>query len=364
MNKRRVLFILLVFSLARYENFIVAQKRAHQNLFVESKFQYGFIWQHRPSLSEIIGGNIKVFDISVGKQTYGKKYWEQLYRYPIYGVGYTFVDFGNPEELGMANAVFAYVDIPFLRKKKHLLSYKISGGLAYLNQGNIAIGTHLNLYFDAMIKYRYRLSKRFDLINGFGATHFSNGAVKMPNLGINMFSYRIGLHYRLNIPEREFVKHELPEINKKNSFSFLLAGGIKEKRPEGGIPYNVFSASADYLRLLNLKHKVGLGFDAFYDESMYETMNPDSSLNLSSLDIARFGVHLAFEAEFNKIMLAIHLGTYVYAQYKEDGAIYERVAIRYLISRNLYANISLKTSKGVADYTEFGLGYRFYWKQK
>lgn len=362
MNKRALLLILLLSSLTRYENFIIAQKAEHKNLFLESKFQYGFIWQHKPSLEEIIGGNIKVFDISLAKQTFGEKYWEQLYRYPVYGLGYTFVDFGNPEDLGLANALFAYVDIPFFRKGKHMLSYRISGGLAYLNQGNIAIGTHLNLYFDAMINYCYRLSKRLDLINGFGATHFSNGAIKMPNLGINMFSYRIGLHYRLSTTEREFVKHELPEIKKKNSFSFLLATGVKEKRPDGGVPYNVFSFSADYLRVLSLKHKLGLGTDLFYDESLFETMNPDSSLNLTTSDIMRYGVHVAFEAEFSKIMLAIHLGTYIHAAYKDDGAIYQRVAIRYLISKNLYANISLKTSKGVADYTEFGLGYRFYWK--
>jgi len=360
---KRIIFLVLFFSsLARYENFIVAQKTEHKNLILESKFQYGFIWQHRPSLKDIIGGNIKVFDISLGKQTYGQKNWEQLYRYPCYGFGYYFADLGNAQELGQANALFAYVDIPVLRKPKHLLSYRISGGLAYLNQGNIAIGTHINLYFDATINYRYRLSKHLDLINGFGATHFSNGAVKMPNLGINLFSYRLGLHYRFKTPGREFIKHDLPEIEKKNSISTYLATGIKEKRPEGGIPYNVATISVDYLRLINLKHKVGLGLDVFYDESLFETMNPDSSFKLTTSDIMRYGIHAAFEAEFNKIMLTLHLGTYLYAKYKEDGSVYQRVGIRYLISKNFYANISLKTSKGVADYTEFGFGYRFYWK--
>lgn len=360
---KKIIFLILFFSaLPRYGFFVSAQKTEHGNLFLESKFQYGFIWQHKPTLKEIIGGNIKVFDISIGKQTYGQKYWEQLYRYPSYGFGYYFVDLGNPEELGQANALFAYVDIPILRKKKYLLSYRISGGLAYLNQGNIAIGSHLNLYFDATINYRYRLSNHLDMITGFGATHFSNGAVQMPNLGINLFSYRLGLQYRFKTPVREFVKHELPEINKKNSISTFLATGIKEKRPEGGISYNVMSFSVDYLRLLSLKHKVGLGLDAFYDESLFETMNPDSSLNLNTSDIMRYGLHLAFEAELNKIMLVIHLGTYIHAQYKEDGAIYQKVGIRYLLTKKLYANISLKTSKGVADFVEFGLGYRLYWK--
>jgi len=91
-------------------------------------------------------------------------------------------------------------------------------------------------------------------------------------------------------------------------------------------------------------------------------MNPDSSLNLQTSDIMRYGMHLAFEAEFGKLLLAVHLGTYIHAKYIEDGAIYQRVAIRYMVSKNLHANISLKTSSGIAEFTEFGLGYRLYWK--
>ncbi len=362
MTKKLVLLVLFLSSLTRYEIFITAQENEHGNLFLESKFQYGFIWQHKPSLEEIIGGNIKVFDISIGKQTYGEKYWEQLYRYPSYGFGYYYVDLGNPEELGHANALFSYVDIPILRRGKHLLSYRISGGLGYLSKGNIAIGSHVNLYFDLALIHHYHLSEHLDLINSFGATHFSNGAIKMPNLGINLFSYRLGLQYRLKTPVREFVKHKLPEIEKKNSVSVLLAAGVKEKRPDGEISYQVATFSVDYLRLLNLKHKVGLGLDAFYDESLFETMNPDSILKLNTSDIMRYGVHVAFEAEFHKIMLVIHLGTYIHANYTEDGSVYQKVGIRYLISKNFYANISLKASKGVADYTEFGVGYRIYWK--
>ena len=93
-------------------------------------------------------------------------------------------------------------------------------------------------------------------------------------------------------------------------------------------------------------------------------MNPDSNLSISTSDIMRYGAHIAFEAEFNKIMLVVHLGTYIHANYTDDGSVYQKVGIRYLVSKNIYANISLKTSKGIADYTEFGIGYRFYWKKK
>ena len=362
MNKFLKYIITGISAFAIYENILFAQNPDNRNFFIESKFQYGFLWQHRPSLAEIIGGNIKVFDISFGKQTYGQKIWDQLYRYPTIGLGYTYVDFGNPEEIGHANAFLGYFDIPFIRSKKQLFGYRLSGGLAYLNKGNIAIGTHLNLYFDASLVYRWYFAKHWELINAFGATHFSNGAIKMPNLGLNLFSYRLGFRYHFQYPEKEFIKLDLPDIDKRNSISIFGAIGTKEKRPDGNIPYSVASFSLDYLRILSLKHKIGLGFDTFYDESLFELMNPDSTLNLSTADIMRYGIHAAFEARIYKLMLAIHIGTYIHANYKDDGSIYQRVALRYILTKNIYANVSLKTSKGVADYVEWGIGYRFYWK--
>ncbi len=343
---------------------LMAQEKKHQNFYLEPIYQYGFIWQHRPSLAEVIGGNINVARISFGKKTFGQSYWDQLYKYPDWGVGYSFTDLGNPDELGQANAIYYYLRIPVLKRTRFSLSYKISGGLAYLNQGNIAIGSHLNLYFDASLDTKIKLSKRLKLINSFGATHYSNGAIEMPNLGVNLFSYRLGLQYMLQPDERETINLELPEIYGKNCISIVLGTGVKEKRPFGGKKFSVASGSVDYMKVLNLKHKIGAGIDVFYDETLLELQDPDTTLNLSNKDIMRYGIHLAGEAQYKNLVLAVHIGTYLHANYTDDGAIYQRVALRYLFTKNLFANISLKTSKGVADFVEWGLGYQFYWTRK
>lgn len=339
-----------------------AQEKEHHNYFIESVYQYGFIWQHRPSLAQIIGGNINVIRFTFGKETFGQKYWEQLYRYPDWGVGYSFTDLGNPEELGQANAIYSYLRVPILKRKKFSLSYKISGGLAYLNKGNIAIGSHINLYFDVSIDTKIKLGKQLELINSFGATHYSNGAIKMPNLGVNLFSYRLGLHYQLQTPEREKITLELPELYGKNCITLFAGAGVKEKRPDGGKKFTVASGSVDYMRVLNLKHKIGLGIDAFYDETLFDLMDPDSVLALTNKDIMRYGFHISGETQVNKLVLVVQIGTYFHANYTDDGKIYQRIAIRYLLSQNLFANVSLKTSKGVADYVEWGLGYQLFWK--
>ncbi|MEA2105788.1 MAG: hypothetical protein U9P82_03595 [Bacteroidota bacterium] len=75
----------------------------------------------------------------------------------------------------------------------------------------------------------------------------------------------------------------------------------------------------------------------------------------------RYGIHLATQYRINKLILDIQLGTYLYANFTDDGIIYERIGIRYLMYEDLFVNISLKASKGVADFIEWGVGYQIPW---
>jgi hypothetical protein len=346
------IFLLVFFSGAH------AQILKGKNRYFESDYHYGFLWQHSPSLADVAGGNIHSIFISMGQETYGKSYWDQLYRYPDRGFGFNFYYLGNPETLGRASSIYYYFRIPILKKTKFSFNYKLSGGLAYLEQENIAIGTHVNLFFNACLDTKISIGGKFELINAFGATHFSNGAIKMPNLGVNLFTYSIGLIYKLPNSWNENIIQELPPLTKRNILSIAISAGIKEKRPNGNIGYTVASTSLDYLYQLGLKHKIGSGLDIFYDKSLFELMDPDSSLSLRNKDIMRYGCHLSFEAQIYKIILGIQLGTYLYAKYDEDGKIYQRIALKYVLSKNLLLNISLKTSKGVADFVEWGVDYR------
>lgn len=358
----RITFVILLFISVFSINKTTAQEKEHQNFYLEPVYQYGFIWQHRPSLADVIGGSINVARISLGQETYGKSYWEQLYRYPDWGIGYSFTDLGNPDELGQANAVYYYLRIPAIKKPKFSLNYKISGGMAYLNQGNIAIGSHLNLYFDFSLDTKLKLGKRLELINAFGATHYSNGAIDMPNLGVNLFSYRLGLQYKLNSTPREKITLEVPELESKHCISVVAGAGVKEQRPLGGEKLTVASGSVDYLKPVGIKHKFGGGLDIFYDESLYHIIDSVYNEKVSDSEIMRYGVHISGEARYKRLVVAVHIGTYLKAKYTGDGKIYQRVAIRYLFTEKLFANISLKTSKGIADFVEWGLGYQICWK--
>ena len=163
--KRYILII--IFFIALYPN-VLGQKGEEPNYFFETNYQYGFVWQHRPSIESILGGNINVLQLNIGKETYGQTYWDQLYRYPDWGAGFYCANLGNNEEMGVANAIYGYINIPLVLRKKFEVRYNISGGLAYLTKGNVAIGTHLNLYFDDRLYYsqKRKEAKYYEKISG------------------------------------------------------------------------------------------------------------------------------------------------------------------------------------------------------
>lgn len=357
-----LLRIFITLGLLGFLSKIGAQDNNGNNFYFGTTYQYGFFWQHRPSLADIAGGNIHIIQLNIGQESYGKSFWDQLYRYPDSGWGYCFVYLGKGENLGRANALYHYLGIPVFRKNKFSLNYRIAGGLAYLEQENVAIGSHINLYFDASVDTRLKIGNKFELINAFGATHFSNGAIKMPNLGVNLFSYRIGLIYKFNEFPHEKITQNLPELEKKNQLTFAAGIGVKQKRPDGDTSFMVASFYMDYFKKLSLKHRIGAGIDVFYDKTLFELMNPDMSLVISNKDIVRYGLHLSFEAQIKRMVLAIAVGTYLHANYTDDGRIYQKVALHYLLTKDLFVNVSLKTSKGVADFVDWGLGYQFGFK--
>jgi len=76
------------------------------------------------------------------------------------------------------------------------------------------IGSNLTVFIDLGINSTIRLARKIDLNVGISYTHFSNGSVKLPNLGINVFAPRIGIQYIFN--ERpEYISQDVPKYIKE-----------------------------------------------------------------------------------------------------------------------------------------------------
>ena len=65
------------------------------------------------------------------------------------------------------------------------------------------MGAGKSFYVDVGLNLQYSLTQHFDIATGFSLTHFSNGAIKKPNYGLNTIAPKISLKY--NFDENFFV---------------------------------------------------------------------------------------------------------------------------------------------------------------
>ncbi|HSH51611.1 MAG TPA: acyloxyacyl hydrolase, partial [Bacteroidales bacterium] len=233
--KRYILLIIIFFySFPCFAQLTVSEK---SGLGLEADYGYGFIMPHHKMIEYFIEDHIQTLDIKLNKATYGEKYWNQLFRYPYYGIGFYRANLGNNEVYGFANALYSYVKVPLLgRWETANLSWQIGFGASYLtkhfdiknNPKNLAIGSNLNIYADFSLQSQIPLSPKINLINNVRFSHFSNGKIKSPNRGLNVISGSIGLLYHFKEPQIKYHM-ELPDIENKNEYSIIYAGGIKTK---------------------------------------------------------------------------------------------------------------------------------------
>lgn len=323
----------------------------------------GKLLLHREAMKDMGGNFYWGNELRLAIQTDGKKYWQEAFKNPSYGIGFYFGHFNNPI-IGNPLATFLFMDFPFVRKEKFYLSSNWGVGLSYhineydevRNAKNIAISTDLNVYIDFMLLLRYQLNKRFEVAAGAKFQHFSNGSVKKPNLGLNMLSGTLGIHY-YPFDTMEKTNYKLkPEAYQKYEFSAMLAYGINGiESDRGNKKYDNYTFSAVFSKRISYKRNLGIGADIFYNE--YVKTYSENDLKFSKL--MSYAFILSSDMIVNKFRMTTQVGVYMYRSVDYSVPVYERVALRYYPIKNLFINFSVKAHGFKAQFVEWGLGTSF-----
>jgi len=363
-SKRQIIFIIaLIFPF-----FVKGQQIMNltKNTYLETDYGFGAVMPHHSSINYLLEDYIQSFDIKLVKSTNGNKYWNQLFRYPDYGIGYYRSNLGNNEVYGYANALYGFAKIPFFHTANGShLSYQIAVGAAYItncfdihtNYSNLAIGTHINIYIDFSLSSYIALSKRIGLTNSIRFTHFSNGNIDRPNYGLNIFSASIGLAYQFNSDYSVKERIILPEIDSKNEFLITYAGGAKSINHYSEGTYFASSLIFDYNRKYSLKGKWGIGTDIFFDATNRQfSLNNDKN-DIVNSDLYQAGVHVLHDAIMGDLTFTVQIGVYVFAPVQTEASFYTRTGLRYKLNKNWNVSMTLKSHYAVASYIEWGIGY-------
>lgn len=354
-------------------------------------------------MQDIFADGYNALTLRMGTQSTGRQTWQQLHKYPQYGLGVAMFDLGGAEAdsaIGAPSSLFFYFGAPVLRIKKFSANIDTEIGLSYDfkpydavdNPQQDVIGATTNLHFNLSLILYYQLTERLDISLGTGLTHFSNGRMFTPQKGINLMGISIGAAYHFN-PIKNYTKHvdpdyqppirpefistEIPKFKKRHELQLMASLGTVQAEPgeakqqdsqerldttslEKGPRYGVSSVSLDYAYQTGHKFKVVAGLDFFYDgsaEFLYDDINPEDT---DFSHKAFYGWHLGFNYLIERITFVGNVGWYIHKPFEQRGGFYFRAGGRIGLTENLDAHICLKTRNGgIADWIEWGMAYKF-----
>jgi hypothetical protein len=362
---RKNLVILIILSTVTVANAQIIKRP----FIVETRVYTGMNLPFYDALRYLIKDDIYAFDLSVSFPTYGKDYWETLYRYPRQGIGLSEWSLGNNEVFGKAYVLYGFLNIPIVKPgEKYSFNYQISCGGAYLpsnfdiykNHLNRAIGSKANIYIHLGIDGKIKLFPRTEMVVEAGITHFSNGKTKSPNYGINAGSISLGLNYLFNSKGAQVIATELPAIEKHYSQSVIYSAGSKVYDNLLGEKYITSSLSYNIERKIDLRRRIGAGADFSYDGSIREDLAADDGTPEKELiKLIRVGLHASYGIRYKQLLMGIHIGCYLYSKSTTITPVYNKISLQYLFTEHISGSISIKSHMAKADCLEFGIGYHW-----
>lgn len=366
--------ILILFTCGLLSEMLIAQPGNKEDWHLRVSGNMGSILQHREAMGHLVRGYLYGTEVSVSKPMDGSKLWHRDNHFPEFGYGLAFYTLGNPEQLGNMYAAYWFYEIPIHKKVRPVrLLWRLSPGLAYLpktfdafeNHKNNAVSAHLNAYINFRWYYRFELNEKLRLDLGINFAHASNGKFKVPNLGANIATINAGITFKNKKPYIEKpITDSSTKVDCKNELLLFAALGINEIEPPLGKKYLNQTYSGILFHNFGNNHKLGGGLDVYYSASVREQLKRDTIALSSAAENIQAGVKVAYSYHIGRVSFPFEVGAYLYTKYKGNGIIFNRIGVRYLFKNNISAFWTLKAHFAVAQYFEFGLGYRIPLKQK
>jgi len=239
------------------------------------------------------------------------------------------------------------------------VSYDFNPYDTIANPANILIGSEINAYVHIGYNINFHINNKFTTFGSVGYKHFSNGATTLPNKGINLIPFSLGLRYKFNDNVIHKPDTKLPEFIRHNQMNIMLAVGSKNYNRDGE---NYFKSTLGFnlLRQFSYKYRAGGGIDFFYASSA-NFRNPSSASDFSkAVSCAVVG---SWEWVISRIIyVPMGLGLYLHRN-EENGEAYPyyfRIGPRFRMNEHYNLGITIKAHGGHADYFEWSFVYTFH----
>ena len=198
-----LLMLICVFYTASAEDSI----KIRRHKFVSFQMAEGVVLP----TSRIIKGktktpNVLAMSFKYGLYAKGDKWEDYYYGMPYKGIAFHKPYYSMSKEMGNPFSVFLFQGAKLKEFGAGLsLNYEINLGLSFnwnhydvlVNPDFEVFGSSINAHLGGVLYLKKPISKQFDLHLGVDVLHFSNGAQRTPNYGLNSMSAIVGLAYNM-----------------------------------------------------------------------------------------------------------------------------------------------------------------------
>lgn len=322
---------------------------------------YGYLIAHHDNLKRMVAGHIPSAEIFYERNFSGRRGWHARYGRPTWGIGFWMADL-RADELGYGFRITPYLSLPLAKDDHQALHLRFGWGIGYItrpfdredNYKGQAIGSHFNVNMPLGLEYSRRFG-RTELAVGLCIEHQSNGAFKVPNLGINVPSAQISLkrHFGGSAQQDSIRFTQLARIPSLIGYATV---GMKETFPVNGEKFLCYAAVLAYLKPISPKFMLEGGLDYFHNGALNARAERLSEPLPATLH--QVGLHVGGGLLLDKMTIIWQAGGYVFNVFRDDGFMFNRVGLRHRVGKRWLVNFTLKTHLATADHFELGFGYR------
>lgn len=303
------------------------------------------------------------------KQMSNNDSYNQLYHHPVYGIGFYSGTFSN-NVIGNPYALYGFIQVPLKSEyPKWSYDYRIGLGLSgnfkpfdkINNPLNLVIGSKNNVYIDFGFRAQYKFHTNWKAGIGFSFHHFSNGALVLPNKGVNLVPLSLSINYQPEIGVPGQKDDIIKPYSRNWMYDINFGMGFKQLQEDLDERYLKTTLGIYASRHISHKWRIGGGLDIFYSSS-------GNKENIAGDQYGKTGSVLSGGPSFylvhvlkERLTLNGNIGYYLHHQEfnGEENSFFLRAGTRYYVYRNLNAGVSIKAHMGKADFIEWTLGYTF-----
>lgn len=389
------MWLLLFFLLLSSSVFAVDSIKTKRPQFIAVNFAEGLLL---PTNKIAPGGKHKTSAYSALALKYGRSAsgdcWEDyIYGMPYKGVGVYLPHFSAKDNLGDPFSLFLFQGARLKQlSPRWSLHYEINLGASfnwrhydtYERPWFMALGSSTNIHLAGNWYFKWRLSRHLDLHAGVNVTHFSNGALRTPNNGINKMAAFVEMAYYFDREKETKVLTGgvyTPPVFKKNrahdlSFMFTtrtikvdtVDTGLRSKYPKRR--FNVAGISYSYMFHNTRRFMWGPSVEMVYDESVNAVFkgeeDPYAGRYSEYVKLGRvadrFSVGLSLKGELTMPGYSIfaNLGYDVLHKDKRDMPLYQIYGLKVYLKNNLFATFGVRsTNLTRSRYLYLNVGYTF-----